>query len=157
MLDLPVVPVRLVRFLPILHSGSVLSLHNVSPATNTQDEVHNNCDVNSQDDHFDCGEVPGDLVNLQRNQPCGRDDGEVFGPRLSEQQTRSLGQEQTRVDKRSYAQRFELIRADLKDAAQERMHKSVVRINTEDVNPMRDGLRHIPMQKFDRPNCHGDQ
>ena len=57
---------------------------------NPDDEVCDDRGVDNQDDDLACRQVSAHLIQFEQGLAAGRDDGEIFGPRLSEQQAGTL-------------------------------------------------------------------
>jgi len=80
------------------------------PLSNTGDEVAHNREIDDQDDDLHAGDAVRELVDLQRQEGGGDDDGEVFRPPLAESETGAFGNDDGGVEEAADAQRLELFR-----------------------------------------------
>jgi hypothetical protein len=78
----------------------------------TDYEVNDNRNVKSQNDDLRRRNMPTYFIDLKRNQAARCDDREVFSPSFAKQQPNSLSEQQRRINKRSCARHFELLRTD---------------------------------------------
>lgn len=72
------------------------------------DEIDDHRNVDDKDDNSADANVLDDLIYFKRDERCGGDDGEVFGPPFFEQQPNAFSSQQRGIEKTSGANRFEL-------------------------------------------------
>jgi len=76
---------------------------------------------------------------------------------FAHQETDALGQQQRGVDERSHAQLFQLIRRHSQGFHQSGVNHPIVRIDPEQLDPVRHGQRYVFVEKIDGTGPCRDQ
>lgn len=99
----------------------------------------------------------GEFVDFEWDQRARRYDGEILGPMLAQQQSDTFSQQQGRIKKGASAQLLELCRCYTKNFSDHVMNEAVVRINSQNIHRMRDGIGNVLMQQFESTNPDDDK
>jgi hypothetical protein len=103
---------------------------------NFKDEIGDDGDVYEKEQGARKRWPVKELVNFERNESCGRDDGEEFGPAFAEKKPHALREEKSGIDEGSQAERAEFVRVHIGELFEKNIQVVIVRVNAKKVSPV---------------------
>src|SRR5438128_4277021 len=120
-------------------------------------QIHHDGDVDSEDEHARRRDVPGELVDLQRDERRGDNDRDVFGPPLREHESNALDQEHHGVHEHPDTDPRQGSLVERTDLLQQATEVAIVGIDVKQIRPRKQVGGTVSVEQSEDARASGQQ